>query len=75
MVAYRVDSIPSDEESSRKLFAFAKDLGVHTIVTATMPTSLAAVDKLAGENGVDVAIAVEGDPKSVMSAIQGLSPM
>ena len=39
-----------------------------------MPTSLSAVDKLAGDNGVNVAIAIDGDPKSVMSAIEGLSP-
>ena len=74
MVAYRVESIPSDGNSASKLFAFAKDLGVHTIVTTTMPTSLAAVDKLAGDSGVDVAIAIDGDPKSVMSSIDGLSP-
>ena len=74
MAAYRVDSIPGDEESARKLFAFAKDLGVQVIVTNTMPSSLSALDKLAQENGVDVAIACQGDPKSLMSAIGGLSP-
>lgn len=74
MAAYRVDSIPGDEESARKLFAFAKDLGVQVIVTNTMPSSLSALDKLAQENGVDVAIACQGDPKSLMSAIGGLGP-
>ena len=33
MVAYRVESIPSDGNSASKLFAFAKELGVQTIVT------------------------------------------
>ena len=74
LAAYRVDSIPSDDESSRKLFAFAKELGVQVIVTRSMPSSLSAVDKLAGETGVNVAIECKGDPKSVMSAIGGLSP-
>ena len=32
-------------------------------MTTTMPTSLSAVDKLAGDNGVNVAIAIDGDPK------------
>ena len=73
MDAYRVDSIPADDESSRKLFAFAKELEVHTIVTGATPSSLAAIDKLAGENGVDVAIEAQGDPKDLMSAIQGLT--
>ena len=74
MVAYRVESIPSDGSSAGKLFAFAKELGVQTIVTTAMPASLSAVDKLAGDNGVNVAIAIDGDPKSVMSAIENPSP-
>ena len=73
MLAYRVESIPADDESSRKLFAFAKELGVQTIITGAVPSSLSAVDKLAGETGVNVAIECKGDPKSVMSAIGGLS--
>jgi type 1 glutamine amidotransferase/sugar phosphate isomerase/epimerase len=74
MIAYRVESIPSDAGSASKLFAFAKELGVQTIVTTAMPASLSAVDKLAGDSGVNLAIAVDGDPKSVMSAIDSLSP-
>ena len=74
MPAYRVESIPSDDESSGKLFAFAKQMGVDTIITNTMPSPLSAIDKLAGENGINVAIECSGDPKSVMSAIGGLSP-
>ncbi len=74
MSAYRVESIPSDEESSRKLFAFAKEMGVDTIITNTAPSSLSAVDKLAGDNGVNVAIESPGNPESVMSAIGSLGP-
>ena len=73
MPAYRIESIPSDDESSRKLFAFAKEMGVDTIITNKMPASLSAVDKLAGDNGVNVAIECQGNPKSVMSAIGSLS--
>ena len=74
MPAYRVDSIPSDDESVRKLFAFAKEMSVETIITNAMPSSLSAIDRLAGENGVNVAVESTGDPKSVMHALEGLSP-
>src|ERR1700733_3548529 len=74
MVAYRVESIPSDESSAAKLFAFAKELGVQTIITGAVPGSLSTVDKLAGSNGVGVAIAIDGDPKTVMSAIENAGP-
>jgi type 1 glutamine amidotransferase/sugar phosphate isomerase/epimerase len=74
MVAYRVESIPSDESSAAKLFSFAKELGVKTIITGTVPGSLSTVDKLAAENGVGVAIAVDDDPKTVMSAIENAGP-
>ncbi|HTF67531.1 MAG TPA: ThuA domain-containing protein [Edaphobacter sp.] len=74
MPAYHVDAIPSDEASSRKLFAFVKEMGAETIVTSTMPSSLSAVDKLAAESGVNVAIESSDDPKALMRAIGGLSP-
>jgi type 1 glutamine amidotransferase/sugar phosphate isomerase/epimerase len=74
MVAYRVESIPADERSAAKLFAFAKELGVQTIITSAVPGSLSTVDKLAGGNGVGVAIAIDGDPKTVMSAIENAGP-
>ena len=74
MTTYRVASIPDDQESRQKLFAFAKDLGVETIVTNAMPASLSQLDELAGKSGVNVAIESSGDPKELMGSIQGLSP-
>jgi type 1 glutamine amidotransferase len=74
MTAYRVDAIPSDEESRQKLFAFAKELGAETIVTSAMPSSLSELDTLAGKSGINVAIESQDDPKELMSSIQGLSP-
>lgn len=74
MTAYRVDTIPSDQAAASKLFAFAKELGVQIIVTTAMPSSPSEVDKLASDNGINVAIAIDGDPKTVMSAIEPLSP-
>jgi type 1 glutamine amidotransferase/sugar phosphate isomerase/epimerase len=72
MVAYRVESI--DDSSAAKLFAFAKELGVKTIITGAVPSSLSTVEKLAAENGMGVAIAVDGDLKTVMSAIGNAGP-
>ena len=72
MIAYRVESI--DEGSAAKLFAFAKELGVKTIITGAVPSSLSTVEKLAADNGMDVAIAVGGDPKTVMSSIGNAGP-
>ena len=74
MPAYRVEAMPSDEASSRKLFAFAKEMGVETVIISTMPSSPSAMDKLAAESGVNVAIDSADDPKALMSAIGGLSP-
>jgi len=74
MNTYRVVSIPSDQESQQKLFAFAKELGIKTIVTDAMPSSLAQLDELAGKDDVNVAIESRDNPKELMNSIQGLSP-
>lgn len=74
MLAYRTDSIGSDESSRRKLFEFAKGLGVETIICAPDLASLHALDKLATEFGV--AVAVENSSlKSLMSALEGRGPL
>ena len=70
MPAYHVDAIPTDGSSRRKLFEFAKSLGVELIVSGSQPASLADVDQLANEFGVNVAIE-NLSPKSVAGALQG----
>jgi type 1 glutamine amidotransferase len=74
MTAYRVDSFPSDEKSRQELFAFAKELGVETIISTALPSSLSELDVLAGKSGINVAIECRDDPKDLVSSIQGLSP-
>jgi type 1 glutamine amidotransferase len=74
MTTYRVASIPSDQESRQKLFAFAKEMGIETIVTDAMPSSLSQLDELAGKDDVNVAIESRDNPKELMSSIHGLSP-
>lgn len=73
MVTYRVASVPSDQESRQKLFAFAKELGVETILTDSMPSELQQLDELAGKDGVNVAIESRGDPKELINSIHDLS--
>jgi type 1 glutamine amidotransferase len=55
ILSYRVDSVPRDAAEARKLFAFAKAMGVDTIVTRNAG-DLAAIDVLAAEFAVKVAL-------------------
>lgn len=71
VAAYHVPVLSSDESSNRKLFEFANTLGVDTIVTDRVPDDLAAIDKLANEYKIKVAIC--GPPKDVLAAIGSAS--
>jgi type 1 glutamine amidotransferase/sugar phosphate isomerase/epimerase len=73
MPAYRVDAIPADDGARRRLFAFAKELGVETVVTTALPASLPGLDQLATESGVQVAIESRDNPASLMNALNGRS--
>ena len=73
MTTYRVAGIPDDQDSRQKLFAFAKELGVATIVTNAVPSSLSQLDELAVQSGINVAIESRDDPKELMGSIQALS--
>lgn len=59
IAGYRVDALPADAESRKKLFAFAKSLGVQRIV---VPSSgeLAGLEKLEDEFGVKVVVFAPG---------------
>ena len=72
MPVYFTATIGPDEKSSRQLFEFAKALNVETIVSAPEPESLAAIDKLANEFGINVAL-YNRSPKSLLSAVEGRS--
>jgi type 1 glutamine amidotransferase/sugar phosphate isomerase/epimerase len=71
IVAYRAPAIGQDEPSARKVFGFAKELKVETIVSEQMPGDLSLIDKLANEYGINVAFC--GNLKSVLAAVQGHS--
>ena len=72
MPAYYTHDIPEGEEAARKLFQFAKSLGVETIVSEPAAGQLAAIDKLASEYGINVAL-VDRDAKAAMQALEGRS--
>lgn len=69
MPVYFTAEISEDEQIARKQFEFAKSLGVETLAVERTPKSLAAIEKLADEYGINVALS--GIPKTVLEAIQG----
>ena len=72
MLTYRVDAL-GDAAAQRKVFEFAKAMGVDTIVTR--PTSsTSALDSLAGEFDLKVALlAQEARPARLVKELQGRS--
>lgn len=56
MVAYGVVDLGKEEAVARKVFDFAKKMGVETIVSEPKPEQFAMLDKLTDEYGINVAI-------------------
>ena len=71
ILAYRVDDMPSDEATRRQVFELAKAVSAPLIITGPEPAAIEALDKLADEFGINVAVESKKDPKGVMSALQG----
>src|SRR5262245_46204397 len=72
MRVYRAETIPADAAGQLKLFEFAKALNVETIEGNPGSASLADLDKLATEMGINLAITSK-DPKAAMSSLNGRS--
>src|SRR5262249_5801328 len=68
VVGYRVDSFTAD----KKLFDFAKGLGAEMIIGNAAPGSLAAIDAMAAETKIKVAL-VTRNPKADLAAIASAS--
>ena len=81
MVAYRVESLGADDAARRKVFAFAKAMGVEMIVSSPDPAALADIDKLANEFSINFAIQNRGrketpaywNPKGMLTVLEGRS--
>jgi sugar phosphate isomerase/epimerase len=74
LIAYGVDSVPTDEAGARKTFEWAKDMGIGVLVTETRPTELH--DKLCQEFGIKFALhnhPTTWPPDEVLKACEGRS--
>jgi type 1 glutamine amidotransferase len=69
MPVYFTPAIGNEGEIARKTFEFAKSLGVETLAIEGTPAGLPAIEKLAEEFGVNVALS--GSTKSVVDTLQG----
>jgi len=74
LVAYGVDSIPTDEPGARKTFEWAKKMGLEVLVTETTPNDVH--DKLCEEFGIKIALHNHPrtwPPDAVLKACKGRS--
>ncbi len=68
MPVYVTAEVGVDESTARNQFEFAKSLGIETIVVERSPASMPAIEKLAEEHGVNVALS--GNPKSLVEVLK-----
>ncbi len=79
LLCYGVVGLSANEEEARKVFDFAKAMGIETIVSEPARNNLEFVDKLAGEYGINVAIhnhpkpSLYWDYKVAVEALEGRS--
>ena len=78
ILAYRVDNLPADRDTRRKVLEFAKSINVPNgppplVIVSAETQNLADVDALAQELDVTVALDSRVDPNKVMAALQGRS--
>ncbi len=56
LVAYKVSQVGADENSWRKVFQFAQDLGADTVISDPDPVLLGKLEALASEFSINVAV-------------------
>jgi sugar phosphate isomerase/epimerase len=62
LVCYGVVGLPNNEAACRRVFDFAKDMGIETIVSEPPPEALDLLERLAEEYGINVAIHNHPEP-------------
>jgi type 1 glutamine amidotransferase len=72
VLAYRVDSLPADTATRRKVFELAKAITAPLVVIPEAG-NLAELDALAEEFGLRVAIESTSNPKALITSLQGRS--
>ena len=76
-----VVKLPPDEAESRKVFEFAKKMGIDTLVAEPEPAALDTVEKLCKEYNIKVAIhdhpkpSRYWNPDTVLEAVKGRTPL
>jgi sugar phosphate isomerase/epimerase len=81
LVNIGVVQLPPDEEKSRKVFEFAKKMGIDTLVAEPEAAALDTVEKLCKEYNIKVAIhdhprpSHYWNPDTVLAAVKGRSPL
>ena len=81
LVNIGVVQLPPDEAKSRKVFEFAKKMGIDTLVAEPEPAALDTVEKLCKEYNIKVAIhdhpkpSHYWNPDTVLEAIKGRTPL
>ena len=79
MVAYGVVGVPKDEAQARKLFAFAKAMGVEVLVSEPSEDQYDLIDKLCQEYAIKVAVhnhpkpSHYWNPDTVLKVLEGRS--
>ena len=70
---YRVESLPPDEPTRRKVLEFAKGLvgSPIVLVPADAASSAKDLDKLAAEYQINIAVDSKADPKALVAALTG----
>jgi sugar phosphate isomerase/epimerase len=80
LVTYGVVGLSNNEAECRKVFDFAKDMGIETIVSEPPEDAFDLIDKLCKEYQINVAIhnhpkpSYYWDPDTVLKVCQGRSP-
>jgi sugar phosphate isomerase/epimerase len=81
LVNIGVVQLPPDEAKSRKVFEFAKKMGIDTLVAEPEPAALDTVEKLCKEYNIKVAIhdhpkpSHYWNPDTVLEAVTGRTPL
>jgi sugar phosphate isomerase/epimerase len=76
-VSYGMVRLGDTEESARKVFAFAKEMGVENVVCEAKADQMALLDKLTAEYGVNIALhnhpkpSIYWDADTVLKACEG----
>jgi len=81
LVNIGVVKLPPDDAESRKVFEFAKKMGIDTLVAEPEPAALDTVEKLCKEYNIKVAIhnhpkpSQYWNPDTVLEAVKGRTPL